>query len=229
MGGKKILGKLSLEEKVGQVFMIWCRAALNRKNPEYLQWREAMQKYHVGSFAMTVHVDGLMLLRSEPYEAAELLNRLQHEFPKLPLLVAAQRGVAMRLLGTTTFPTRWPLAPTGACATPRNSAASLPWKRGPSGCAGISSRSADVNSNPAVINTRSFGEDPKEVADLVTAYIKGAHAGGMLTTVKHFPGHGEVGDRFPPGRGQRESGSRPPGAHRTPAVSAGNRSRAWIR
>jgi beta-N-acetylhexosaminidase len=53
---------------------------------------------------------------------------------------------------------------------------------------------ADVNSNPTnpIINTRSFGEDPKQVGDLVTAYIKGAHEGGMLTTVKHFPGHGDT-------------------------------------
>jgi beta-N-acetylhexosaminidase len=53
---------------------------------------------------------------------------------------------------------------------------------------------ADVNSNPAnpIINTRSFGEDPKQVGDLVAAYIKGAHQGGMLTTVKHFPGHGDT-------------------------------------
>jgi beta-N-acetylhexosaminidase len=53
---------------------------------------------------------------------------------------------------------------------------------------------ADVNSNPVnpIINTRSFGEDPRQVGDLVAAYIKGAHAGGMLTTVKHFPGHGDT-------------------------------------
>jgi beta-N-acetylhexosaminidase len=53
---------------------------------------------------------------------------------------------------------------------------------------------ADVNSNPTnpIINTRSFGEDPKQVGELVTAYIKGAHEGGMLTTVKHFPGHGDT-------------------------------------
>ncbi len=71
---EKTLRKLTLEEKVGQVFMIWCRASfLNVENPEYLELREAMQKYHVGSFAMTVHVDGPYLLRSEPYEAAELL------------------------------------------------------------------------------------------------------------------------------------------------------------
>ncbi len=84
---EKTLHKLTLEEKIGQVFMIWCRASfLNVENPEYLQLREAMQKYHVGSFAMTVHLDGPFLLRSEPYEAAELLNRLQRD-SKLPLLV----------------------------------------------------------------------------------------------------------------------------------------------
>jgi len=103
---EKTLHKLTLEEKVGQVFMIWCRASfLNVENPEYVQLREAMQKYHVGSFAMTVHVDGPYLLRSEPYEAAELLNRLQSD-SKLPLLFAAdfERGVSMRLMGTTVFP-----------------------------------------------------------------------------------------------------------------------------
>src|ERR1700680_229559 len=103
---EKTLRGLTLEEKIGQLFMIWCRASfLNVENPEYLEWREDMQKYHVGSFAMTVHVDGLLLLRSEPYEAAELLNRLQSD-SKLPLLFAAdfERGVSMRLLGTTVFP-----------------------------------------------------------------------------------------------------------------------------
>jgi beta-N-acetylhexosaminidase len=53
---------------------------------------------------------------------------------------------------------------------------------------------ADVNSNPAnpIINTRSFGEDPQEVSKMVTAYIDGARANGMLTTAKHFPGHGDT-------------------------------------
>ncbi len=84
---EKTLRSLTVEEKIGQVFMIWCRASfLNVENPEYLQWLEAMQKYHVGSFAMSVHVDGPFLLRTEPYEAAELLNRMQKE-SKLPLLV----------------------------------------------------------------------------------------------------------------------------------------------
>ena len=193
---EKTLRKLSLEEKVGQVFMIWCRASfLNVENPEYLQLREAMQKYHVGSFAMTVHVDGPYLLRSEPYEAAELLNRLQSD-SKLPLLFAAdfERGVSMRLLGTTVFPHAMAFGGDGKTEDAENfgnitaleaRAIGIHWNFFPD---------ADVNSNPInpIINTRSFGEDPKQVGDLVSAYIKGAHAGGMLTTVKHFPGHGDT-------------------------------------
>lgn len=193
---EKTLRKLTLEEKVGQVFMIWCRASfLNIENPEYLQLRDAMQNYHVGSFAMTVHVDGPYLLRSEPYEAAELLNRLQSD-SKLPLLFAAdfERGVSMRLMGTTVFPHAMAFGADGRMedaeafgriTAEESRAIGIHWNFFPD---------ADVNSNPAnpIINTRSFGEDPKQVGDLVAAYIKGAHEGGMLTTVKHFPGHGDT-------------------------------------
>ncbi len=193
---EKTLRKLTLEEKIGQLFMIWCRAGfLNVENPEYLQWRDDMQKYHIGSFAMTVHVDGPFLLRSEPYEAAELLNRLQRD-SKLPLLVAAdfERGVSMRLQGTTVFPHAMAFGAVGSVEDAESfgritgqeaRAIGVHWNFFPD---------ADVNSNPAnpIINTRSFGEDPKQVGDLVAAYIKGAHEAGMLTTVKHFPGHGDT-------------------------------------
>jgi beta-N-acetylhexosaminidase len=193
---EKTLHKLTLEEKVGQVFMIWCRASfLNVENPEYLQLVEDMQKYHVGSFAMTVHVDGPYLRRSEPYEAADLLNRLQKD-SKLPLLFAAdfERGVSMRLMGTTVFPHAMAFGGDGKAddaetfgriSAEEARSIGIHWNFFPD---------ADVNSNPTnpIINTRSFGEDPQQVGELVTAYIKGAHEGGMLTTVKHFPGHGDT-------------------------------------
>src|SRR4051812_20860735 len=193
---EKTLRKLTLQEKVGQVFMIWCRAQfLNVESPEYLQFRDDMRKYHVGSFAMSVPVDGPFLLRTGPYEAAELLNRLQRE-SKLALLIAAdfERGVAIRLTGTTSFPHAMAFGADGKLQDAENfgritaleaRAVGVHWNFFPD---------ADVNSNPAnpIINTRSFGEDPKQVGDLVTAYIKGAHEGGMLTTVKHFPGHGDT-------------------------------------
>jgi len=192
----KTLHQLTVEEKIGQVFMIWCRASfLNVESPEYLEWLEAMRKYHVGSFTMSVHVDGPFLLRTEPYEVAELLNRLQRE-SKLPLLFAAdfERGLAMRLLGATNFPHAMAFGADGKIEDAETfglitgqeaRAIGVHWNFFPD---------ADVNSNPAnpIINTRSFGEDPKQVGDLVTAYIKGAHEAGMLTTVKHFPGHGDT-------------------------------------
>ena len=176
---EKTLHKLTVEEKIGQLFMVWCRASfLNADNPEYLQLRDEMVKYHVGSFAMTVHVDGPFLLRSEPYEAAELLNRLQHD-SELPLLFAAdfERGVAPRLQGTTNFPHAMAFGADGKMedaemfgriTAQESRAIGVHWNFFPN---------ADVNSNPAnpIINTRSFGEDPRQVGDLVVAYIKGAH------------------------------------------------------
>src|SRR5271169_5845242 len=193
---EKTLRKLSPEEKVGQLFMIWVRAEfLNVANPEYLQLRDTMRKYHVGSFAMTVRWEPPFLYRSEPYEAAVLLNRLQQD-SKRPLLVAAdfERGLSMRLHGATEFPHAMAFGAAGKLeyaeafgriTAQEARALGVHWNFFPD---------ADVNSNPAnpIINTRSFGEDPEQVGDLVTAYIRGARASGMLTTVKHFPGHGDT-------------------------------------
>jgi len=53
---------------------------------------------------------------------------------------------------------------------------------------------ADVNSNPhnPIINTRSFGEDPAQVAAMVEAYVRGAQEEKVIATLKHFPGHGDT-------------------------------------
>src|SRR5579864_8404048 len=87
---QKTLKKLSLEEKIGQMFMI--RLAMpqfvNVKNPEYLNWLDQIQRYHLGSVLLTVPAEGQSLSKSEPYEAAMLVNQLQRA-SKIPLLVAA--------------------------------------------------------------------------------------------------------------------------------------------
>jgi beta-N-acetylhexosaminidase len=193
---EKTLHKLSTEEKVGQLFMIWARVAfLNADSPDYLQLRDTMRKYHIGSFCLTVRWEPPFLYRNQPYEAAALLNRLQHD-SKLPLLVAAdfERGLSMRLYGATVFPHAMAFGAAGRLdyaedfgriTAQESRAIGVHWNFFPD---------ADVNSNPAnpIINTRSFGEDPQQVGDLVVAYIKGAQANGMMTTVKHFPGHGDT-------------------------------------
>ena len=193
---EKTLRKMSVEEKVGQLFMIWTRAQFfNLNSPDYAQLRDTMNKYHVGSFAMTVRYEPPFLYRNEPFEAAELLNRLQSD-SKLPLLIAAdfEVGLSNRLHGVSAFPNSMAIGATGRADYAESfgqitgleaRAIGVHWNFYPD---------ADVNSNPdnPIINTRSFGEDPQQVGDLVSAYIRGAHASGMLTTAKHFPGHGDT-------------------------------------
>jgi beta-N-acetylhexosaminidase len=193
---EKTLHKLSLEEKVGQLFIIWVRAEfLNVNSPQYLELRDRIEQYHIGAFAMTVRWDPPFLYRNQPYEAAVLLNRLQQD-SKLPLLIGAdfERGVTMRLQAGTEFPHAMAFGAAGKLeyaeafgriTAEEARAIGVHWNFFPD---------ADVNSNPAnpIINTRSFGEDPQRVGDLVVAYIRAARVHGMMTTVKHFPGHGDT-------------------------------------
>ena len=177
--------------------MVWVRAEfLNLNSPEYLQLRDTMSKYHVGSFAMTVRWEPPFLYRNEPYEAAELLNRLQQD-SKLPLLFAAdfERGVTMRLHGATMFPHAMAFGAAGKTEyaeglRPHHRRRSL----APSACTGISfptPTSTRIPQTPSSTRVRS-GKIPQQVGDLVAAYIKGSRANGMMTTAKHFPGHGDT-------------------------------------
>jgi beta-N-acetylhexosaminidase len=193
---QQALHKMSVEEKVGQLFMVWARVEfLNVNSAEYRELVHEIQRYHVGSVAMTVLEEGQFLTKSQPYEAAMLLNQLQRQ-SKLPLLVAAdfESGLGSRLGGTTVFPNAMAFGAAGKTEYAESfgkitaieaRAIGVHWNFFPV---------ADVNSNPAnpIINTRSFGADPDQVGDMVTAYIRGARAAGMLTTAKHFPGHGDT-------------------------------------
>src|SRR6266481_5915652 len=193
---RRTLKKLSLEEKIGQMFMVRVLTRfMNRDDPAFIALRGQISRYHVGSVLLTVPAEGPFLDRSEPYEAAMLANQLQRE-SRLPLLVAAdfERGPSMRLRGVTEFPHAMAFGAAGSPElteefgriTARESRAlGVEWNFFPV---------ADVNSNPAnpIINTRAFGEDPAQVSALASAYIRGARQEGMLTTAKHFPGHGDT-------------------------------------
>ena len=192
----KTLRKLSLEEKIGQMFMMRGRAEfLNVTSPDYLQLRDQIHRYHIGGVLLTVRTDGPFLLRNQPYEAATFTNHLQSE-SRLPLIFAAdfERGLSTRLNGATVFPHAMAFGATGnpqyvegfaQIVAQEARAIGVQWNLFPI---------ADVNSNPAnpIINTRSFGEDPKQVSDMVGAYIRAARDAGMMTTAKHFPGHGDT-------------------------------------
>jgi beta-N-acetylhexosaminidase len=190
------LRKMTLEEKIGQMMMVWAKVKfLNPESPEYLELRDEMTKYHVGGFGVTVATEGPLLIESEPLEAAALTNRLQKD-SKYPLLIAAdfERGLSMRLEGATAFPAAMAFGAAGdknlarefgRISARESRAIGVEWNWFPI---------ADVNSNPAnpIIDTRSFGEDPALVSEMVAAYIEGARSEGLLTTAKHFPGHGDT-------------------------------------
>jgi beta-N-acetylhexosaminidase len=190
------LDKLSLEEKVGQLFMVRLRVELLHGNSEYARLRDNIRRYHIGALAMSAPRGGKLLHRDFRYETIMLLNQLQQD-SKLPLLVAGdfEQGVLPpRLFGTTVFPHAMAFGAAGKMeyaeefgriTAQESRAIGVQWNLFPV---------ADVNSNPAnpIIGTRAFGADPEQVGELVAAYIRGARAGGMLTTAKHFPGHGNT-------------------------------------
>jgi beta-N-acetylhexosaminidase len=194
---QKTLKKLSLEEKIGQMFMVRLLAQfLDVRNPDYIKLHDEIDHYHLGSVLMTVPAEGPFLYKTGPYEAAMLVNQLQRD-SHLPLIVAAdfERGASMRLTGVTVFPHAMAFGAAGKpelaeqfgkIVAEESRAVGVEWNLFPD---------ADVNSNPSnpIINTRAFGEDPAQVAAMVSAYIRGARLSGMLTTAKHFPGHGDTG------------------------------------
>ena len=194
---EKTIDTLSLEEKVGQLFMIRLRVDfLKSRSPEYFQLRNNILKYHVGALAMSAPAGGRFLSRNDRSETVMLFNQLQAG-AKLPLLIAGdfEQGVLPpRLFGTTVFPHAMAFGAAGRLdyaeefgriTAQESRALGVHWNLFPV---------ADVNSNPAnpIIGARAFGENPQQVGDLVAAYIRGARANGMLTTAKHFPGHGNT-------------------------------------
>ncbi len=190
------LKKMSLEEKVGQLFMVRVLTRFfNVASPDYLRFRDEIRRYHLGAILLTIPSEGPVVYKSEPYEAAMFTNRLQQE-TDVPLLVAAdfERGPSMRFNGTTVFPHAMAFAATGRPAmvqgfarisAQESRAIGVQWNLFPV---------VDVNSSPAnpIINTRSFGEDPTQVETFISAYIDASREYGILTTAKHFPGHGDV-------------------------------------
>lgn len=182
------LARLTLEQKVAQ--MIGVRAFGLDRHPaskESRQLRRDVQVLGVGS---------VVVFESEVDSVPRVANELQ-QLARVPLLVAAdmERGISFRVRrGAVPLPYAMAVGATrseeaarfmGEVSAREGRALGVHWALAPV---------ADVNSNPSnpVINIRSFGEDPELVGRLVAAFVRGARAGGVLTTAKHFPGHGDT-------------------------------------
>ncbi len=185
---RTVLGALSLDEKVSQLFVTDARPRTG-ETPAAARARLSDLVRHFG-------VGGVIFFAGEAGPQAALTRRLQAE-AALPLLIAQdmENGVGMRVAGATAFPPMMALGATGdadlAYAVGRQTAAEARALGVHVNFAPV----ADVNNNPAnpIINVRSFGEDPAAVADLAVAALRGMQDGGLVATAKHFPGHGDTG------------------------------------
>lgn len=179
-----IFNKLTLEEKIAQLFII--RAHSNLPQEHIDKVTEQIKKYNVG---------GLCFFQGGPIRQANLTNYYQ-SIAKTPLLVTmdAEWGLGMRLDSVDLLPKNMML---GAVQNKTivyeiGKTIGLQCKR-----LGIHINYApvvDVNNNPAnpVINDRSFGEDKNKVSSYSLHYTKGLQDVGVMACAKHFPGHGDV-------------------------------------
>ncbi len=142
-------------------------------------------------------IGGLVLFNGDRYRTPQTLATLQAMSP-FPLLVATdmERGVGQQLIGATVFPHAFAFGSLGEDAEDYIGRAARASAR-EALAAGIHitlSPVADVHSNPRnpIISTRAFGSNPADVSERVAVYIRSCQAEGLLTTAKHFPGHGDT-------------------------------------
>src|ERR1044072_4240347 len=181
------LRKMSLEEKIGQLISVGVNATfLNQDSDAYRALKHQIEDNKVG---------GIILFRGPVYESVILVNRMQ-ELAKYPLLVSAdlEAGAGMRFDDTVNFPWNMAVAATSNPEYARRQGEITAREARALGVQQIFAPVVDVNNNAAnpVINVRSYGEDPAEVARFAAAFTKGAQAAGVIATAKHFPGHGDT-------------------------------------
>lgn len=190
---------LSLEEQVAQMVVVRASGYLFDHQIRYPAWEPPAAK--LKHWLENLAVGGVILAGGSAGELALRSQQLQ-AWAKIPLLIAAdiEEGVGQRFAGATWFPP--PMAvgaiakrdallaqhyaeQMGAITAQEALAIGINWVLAPV---------VDVNNNPLnpVINVRAFAENPIEVSHLASAFIQGAQAYPVLTTAKHFPGHGDT-------------------------------------
>jgi beta-N-acetylhexosaminidase len=198
--------KMTIDDKVGQLIVPAIDSTyLATDSADFERLANDVTKLRVGGFhvfggkelapAVLLNATYGATILGDPFAAASLLNRLQ-ALSTIPLLNTAdfEAGVGFRIQGATVFPRQMAVGAAGDEALAFQAAKTTAIEARAIGVHVDFSPIADVNNNPKnpVINTRSFGEVPDRVGRMVAAYVGGLHAGGMLATLKHFPGHGDT-------------------------------------
>lgn len=198
--------RMTLDEKVGQLFMTSIDSMyLASDTDRFEALVEKIKTLKIGgviAFGGSERAPSVLLNNTygtvtlgQPLAVASTLNRLQ-DASAIPLLNAAdfETGVAFRIAGATGFPRAMAFGAVGDEQLAFEAARITAREGRALGIHLNFAPVADVNNNARnpVINTRAFGEVPSAVGALNAAYIRGLKAGGMLSTLKHFPGHGDT-------------------------------------
>ena len=183
----KELKRMTLDEKIGQLVSIGVNATyLSQESDEFKWLRRQVEANKVG---------GIILFRGPVYESVHLVNRMQ-QFARTPLLVSAdlEAGAGMRFDHTINFPWNMAVGATHDAELARRQGEVTAREARALGVHQIFAPVVDVNNNAQnpVINVRSYGEDPRLVAEMAAAFVRGAQCGGVIATAKHFPGHGDT-------------------------------------
>ncbi|SEQ68669.1 beta-N-acetylhexosaminidase [Piscibacillus halophilus] len=181
---------MNLHKKVGQMMIFGFKGIQPSEEIKFM-----IREYHIGGVILFGRNIGT------PQEILHLTSELQEEARRSgyerPLLICIdQENGAVRRLGegATIMPGSMLLGATqqpelayetGKITGKELRALGINWNLAPV---------VDVNNNPLnpVIGVRSFGEDPKKVAEFSKEAVRGMQDAGVMTTIKHFPGHGDT-------------------------------------
>ena len=193
------LDSLTLAQQVAQMVVVRASGYLFDHQIQYPAWEPPAAKLQY--FIEDLGVGGVIFLGGSAGELAHRSQQVQN-WAKIPLFVAAdiEEGVGQRFSGATWFPPPMAIGalakhnPKGASEYAAQMGAIIASEALAIGINWLFAPVVDVNNNPdnPVINVRAFGETPEVVSQLATAFIQGAQAYPVLTTAKHFPGHGDT-------------------------------------
>ncbi|MFP5079393.1 glycoside hydrolase family 3 protein [Pedobacter sp. JCM 36344] len=179
-----VFKKLNKHDKIAQLFFVRAHTNLGKTYED-----------SVGMVIKKEHLGGVVFFQGGPGRQAILTNKYQ-SLAKVPLMISSdgEWGLGMRLDSTISYPYQMAL---GAVQNKEliyhmGLEVAKDFKR--IGMHLNLAPDVDVNNNPKnpVINYRSFGENKYNVAQKAGAYMKGMQDGGLLVSLKHFPGHGDT-------------------------------------
>ena len=179
-----IVNNMTIEEKIGQLFMIQAYSNKDKKHEKFIT--DLIQNYHIGN---------LIFMQGTPKKQAILTNKYQ-ALSKIPLMIGfdGEWGLDMRLKNTFRYPWNMTLG-----AIRNNDLIEKFGKQLGKHCKrlGIHINFApvvDINTNPdnPIIGNRSFGENKKNVTQKAMAFTRGMQSENVLASAKHFPGHGDT-------------------------------------